>query len=220
MKTLLFDLDGTLADPLKAFKSCVYFAFDQLQILRPLESSLRPCIGPPLEDSFLGLLGESNKNRLQELIYFYREHHKKIGIYQYEFYPYIDEALQGLQNKYQLFVVTSKPWIFAKPLLKHFSKEKYFNKIYGSEVSGERAKKTELIKFVLTQESLNAHETIMIGDRLHDIEGAKENGVYSIGVTWGYGSYSELKNAGADQIFSKISELNKIENYITPKIRF
>ena len=105
-----------------------------------------------------------------------------------------------------LFVATSKPQLFARQIIDHFGLARYFKGVYGSELSGERSNKGDLIAHVLTQEGLT-NDAWMIGDRLHDIRGAKLNGLRSAGVLWGYGSRDELSEAGADATFANMREL-------------
>jgi phosphoglycolate phosphatase len=204
---LFFDLDGTLANPFQAFAGSVHFAFDWFELERPTTDQLKASIGPPLYETFPELLGESCKEYLDELIRAYRAHHEKVGIYQYEFYQGMQQALGTLKGTYPLYVVTSKPTAFTKPIMDHFDHSHFFEEIYGSELDGTRANKAELIAHILEREKMGADEAIMIGDRKHDIIAAKKNGMRSIGVMWGYGSRDELTQAGADRLVGDWQEL-------------
>jgi phosphoglycolate phosphatase len=117
------------------------------------------------------------------------------------------ETLTKLKPRYPLYVVTSKPTAYARPIMDHFEHAHFFNEVYGSELDGTRANKAELIAHILQREHMQPHEAIMIGDRKHDIIAAKKNGMKSIGVMWGYGSHEELTQAGADEIVSSWTEL-------------
>jgi phosphoglycolate phosphatase len=133
-------------------------------------------------------------------------------MYENEVYPGIPELLGELQLQQKHYVATSKPHVFAKKILSHFNLSHYFSVVHGSELSGVRSDKGELIKFILDNESLDPEKTVMIGDRKHDIIGAKTVGLKSIGVAWGYGSIEEHLEAGADFIFSKPQDLGKFLN--------
>ncbi|MCM2324220.1 MAG: HAD hydrolase-like protein [Oligoflexia bacterium] len=207
---LLFDLDGTLADPLEGFANSLFHAFDALGMERPPLATVKTCIGPPLQVSVPQLLGITEPGLLKDFIRLYREHHGDTGMYQYRFYDGIDDALAALRPARRLFVATSKPIKFARPILERFGKAHFFDEIYGSELTGERSIKGDLIAHILERQRLRPGETIMIGDRKHDIAGAKANGLRSIGVTWGYGSEEELREAGADWICRTLSELTEL----------
>jgi phosphoglycolate phosphatase len=207
---LLFDLDGTLADPIDAFASSLEYACDALGLERFSMETLRSLIGPPLHLELPKLLGEAKAGLTPEIMRVYREHHGRAGIYQYRFYPGMDEAIQRLGLKHRIFVATSKPKVYADEIFRHFGKSSYFEFIYGSELSGVNSKKGDLIRFAMKERSLDSNETVMIGDRKHDVMGARENGIPGIGVTWGYGSAQELKDAGAERIAGDWAELESL----------
>jgi len=115
------------------------------------------------------------------------------------------EALQD--DGFDVLVVTSKPQVFAVQIVQHFELDQYFRRVYGSELSGERLTKPDLIRYVLEQEKISAKDAVMIGDRSHDILGAGANGLRSIGVLWGFGSQVELRDAGADEIVGLVENL-------------
>lgn len=113
-------------------------------------------------------------------------------------YTGIERALTALQTgKTQLYVVTSKPTVFAIKILEYFGMQRFFDGIYGSELDGTLSDKRELIAHVLTDEGIPASNAVMVGDREHDIKGALANGVFPVGVLWGYGTRQELTEAGA-----------------------
>jgi phosphoglycolate phosphatase len=207
---LLFDLDGTLADPIDAFSSSLEYACDTLGLNRFSKETTRSLIGPPLHLELPRLLGEAKAGLTPEIMRVYREHHGKEGIYQYRFYPGMDEAIERLGSLHRIFVATSKPKVYADEIFRHFGKSSSFEFIYGSELSGVNSKKGDLIRFAMTERGLCAEETVMIGDRKHDILGATENRIPGIGVTWGYGSAQELQEAGARHIVSNWTELESL----------
>ena len=193
--TLLFDLDGTLADPFLAFKNSMTYGFEKNSLLPPTDVMIRKCIGPPLHVSLEKIFGLDPKKSAQ-VMKDYRAHHSQHCVQEYVFYSGAREALIYLQDRFQLFVATSKPHSFAIPILQHFGFDSYFSKIYGSELDGVRSQKTDLIRYILQSENLDPFKTLMIGDREHDAIGAKNNQIQSVGVLWGFGSLEELKSAG------------------------
>jgi phosphoglycolate phosphatase len=195
---LLIDLDGTLTDPFPGITRCIQFALDSLGLPVPLADSLRWCIGPPLQESFAILLGTSNEHLANLALTKYRERFSTLGRFENQVYPGIESALAELNDcGHSLLIATSKPRIFARPILDHFRLAKYFRSIDGSELDGTRKDKTELIAHILQRDGIAAADAIMIGDREHDIIGARQNRVAGLGVLWGYGSREELESAGA-----------------------
>lgn len=209
MQHILFDLDGTLTDPKEGITKSILFALEKLNVSGYTQNSLEWCIGPPLQSSFMKILGE-DAERAALGVEYYREYYKPIGIYENTVYPGIKELLASIRShEKRLYIATSKPQIFAKQILDHFDLTAYFHAVYGSELDGTRTKKGELISYIMQQESIT-NDCVMIGDREHDIIGAKDNEVPSIGITWGYGSTEELQNAGADYICNTPEELGKL----------
>ena len=196
---VLFDLDGTLTNPREGILACFKYALDALQIKFPTDRTLEGMIGPPLRESFTALLGINDQEQIDRAIALYRERFSVKGLYENALYPGISEALAQLgKMKCSLFVATSKPRVFAQRIIEHFELGVLFRAVHGSELDGSNTDKAKLIARVLSSESLMPSETIMIGDRAHDVVGAKVNGVVSVGVLWGYGSRQELAVAGAD----------------------
>jgi phosphoglycolate phosphatase len=186
------------------------YAYDALGFERLPRDVMRTLIGPPLHLELPKLLGETRAHQTPEVMRLYREHHGKSGIYQYRFYDGMEEALRSLTARHRLFVATSKPKVYADEILRHFGKLDLFEFIYGSELSGVNSKKGDLIRYAMNEQNLAAQETTMIGDRKHDLIGAQENGIRSIGVTWGYGSREELVSSRADHIVASWDELTRI----------
>jgi phosphoglycolate phosphatase len=130
------------------------------------------------------------------------------GIYENEVYDGVPEMLADLRaSSHRLFVATAKPLVFTEKIMKHFRLSNYFEGIYGSELNGKLDNKVELIRHILKNAELSPGETLMIGDRMYDIRGARENGCMSLGVTYGYGSEGELESAGADLICHSPQEI-------------
>lgn len=206
IQNLFFDLDGTVADPLSAFESSLNHAFATLG--KPVidTAMVRKCIGPPLHKSLVEILGYKNED-VPEIMAAYRKHHEAHFLTGYSLYKGIKECLLQLYSHYQIFLATSKPHPFAKPLIQNFKLQPYFTGVYGAELDGTRSDKAELIAHILKSESLDPSATLMIGDRKFDIIGAKKNGMQSLGVLWGFGDRAELEEAGADSIVEKVNDL-------------
>ncbi|MCO4097732.1 HAD family hydrolase [Macrococcoides canis] len=192
---ILFDLDGTLTDPYIGITNSIIYSLQQMNIEAPDNSALIPFIGPPLHESYrtvYNLQDEDNATAIKH----YRTYFSDKGMYENEVYAGIEIVLQALtaQGK-QLFVATSKPTDFAIPILQHFKLDDYFNEIVGSNMDGTRTNKAEVIATVMNTHQLDPHKTVMIGDRMHDINGAHQNNIDSIGVLYGYGSAEEIKAA-------------------------
>lgn len=204
---VLFDLDGTLTDPQTGITKSVQYALAKAGITETDLSKLLPFIGPPLHQSFMEYYAFTEA-QAWEAVNAYREYFKVTGIFENERYAGIPELLTILQSQGRhLFIATSKPKVFADVVIRHFNLTPYFTAVYGSELDGTRADKGELIRHLLITENLAADQTIMIGDRKHDIIGAKKNNIASIGVGYGYGSTEELIAAAPDFLFNTVAEL-------------
>lgn len=195
---LLFDLDGTLTDPFVGITTCIRHALTALGRPAPPADQLRWCIGPPLKDSLATLLGEAHAHRVDEALAVYRERFGRVGLFENEVYPGIGDALGRLRDRgFELRVATSKPAVFARRIIEHFDLAGYFLAVEGCELDGTRSDKRSLIAHILRQSGIAPSDALMIGDREHDVFGARENGVAAIGVLWGFGSREELEAAGA-----------------------
>lgn len=196
-RTLFFDLDGTLTDPKEGITRCVRYALERLESPWPDDDDLAWCIGPPLFDSFRTLVGDE---RAAQALSYYRERFAEIGWRENRPYPEIADVLQELRaHGTELYVATSKPQVFAHRILSHFGLAEYFTRLFGAELDGTRSRKAELLRHALAEIG-GAAAAVMIGDRQHDIAGARSNGMTAVGVSWGYGSREELESAGADLI--------------------
>jgi len=205
---LFFDLDGTLTDSRPGIMACMRHAMSAIGREAPSDEALLKFIGPPTHDAFRELLGTDDLELNTRTIRIYRERYSTLGLFENSVYPGIAEGVAALARAgVPLYVVTSKPEVFAKQIIAHFGLAPHFRRVYGSELNGERSHKGELIAHVLDQEGIAPSAATMIGDRLHDIRGAKQNAVRSVGILWGYGSRAELTEAGADLIFQNMPEL-------------
>ncbi len=210
-QTILFDLDGTLTDPKLGITKSVQYALKHFNIQVTNLSSLTSFIGPPLKDSFMEYYHFDEESALLA-IEKYREYFKETGIFENNLYYGMDHLLKQLAERGKtLIVATSKPTVFAKRILEYFNIHDYFAFISGSELDGTRSKKSEVIQYALEQNNINnLSEIIMIGDRKYDIIGAKETGIDSVGVLYGYGDAAEIENAKPTYIAEDINELYQI----------
>ena len=210
---LLFDLDGTLTDPKEGITASVQYALRSFGIEEPDLDRLTPFIGPPLKDSFMKYYGFSDK-QAEEAIGKYRQYFAVTGIFENRVYEGIETMLKNLRSSGRtLLVATSKPEEFAVKILEHFRLDSYFALIGGADMEETRVRKGDVIRYVMDKAGIREEEkpeTVMIGDRKHDILGAKENGLESIGVLFGYGSREELEQAGADWIAADAGEVVRI----------
>ncbi len=208
---ILFDLDGTLTDPALGITNSIIYALKKYGIEVGERSELFKFIGPPLAESFEKYYGFSEEKAKQAVEYF-REYYRDQGIFENVVYDGVEELLKTLKEKNkQLLVATTKPEVFAKQILEHFAIAQYFSFIAGSNLDGTRVKKDEVIAYALESCKItDLAKTIMIGDREHDVLGAKKIGIASIGVLFGYGDRVEQEKAGADYIVERVDEIEKI----------
>jgi len=200
-----FDLDGTLTDPFVGITSCIRFALSELAADVPAAADLGWCIGPPLRDSFVQLLDEQRADRAVEL---YRQRFADVGLFENKKYPAVDQLLTAINAMNAVcYVASSKPLVFVERILERFELSRYFIRSFGSELSGLRSDKTELLAYALEQTGAEANRCVMVGDRKHDAIGARNNDIRSWGAGWGFGSRAELEAAGAEIVFSDCAEL-------------
>lgn len=212
---ILLDLDGTITDPMEGITKSVAFALNHFGIEVNDIRELCPFIGPPLIDSFKEFY-QFTDEQAHEAVAKYRERFATTGIFENKLYAGMTDFLErATQQGYTLMLATSKPSVFANRILTYFGISSYFAFVGGSGLDGSLPTKTDVIRYVLKQNDLtDLSKVVMIGDRKHDILGAKETGIASIGVLYGYGSREELTNAGADQIVQNLTELKQVLDLI------
>lgn len=199
INTLLFDLDGTLTDPKVGITTCIRYGLEQIGHSLPENTDLDWCIGPPLKQSLASLLNTQDDDLAEQALAKYRERFGSVGLFENELYPNVAETLAAFQQAgYTMFVATAKPTVYAKQIIEHFGLSPYFQRVYGSELSGERTNKGDLIAYIIEQENLQDACCAMIGDREYDVLGGKRHGMKTISVSYGYGSQAELDQANAD----------------------
>lgn len=217
-RIVLFDLDGTLTDPGIGITNSVMYALEKFGIRVEDRSELYKFIGPPLLNSFMDFYG-FDKDKAEKAVAYYREYFKEKGIFENKVYDGIPELLEQMKEKEMILVVaTSKPESFAVRILEYFNLSQYFDVIAGSDFDNVRNTKAKVINYALEQLAKLLGEdvptvkqsAVMVGDRFHDIVGAKENDIQSLGVLFGYGDREELEGAGADYIVEQPNDIMKV----------
>jgi phosphoglycolate phosphatase len=206
MAIIFFDLDGTLTNPKPGITRSIQYALERLNVAVPSEDELTWCIGPPLHASLKKLTGSDEL--ADRALLLYRERFADIGLFENEAYAGITNTLATLAATTQrMFVATSKPAVYAIRIVEHFGLKPYFERVFGSELDGTRVDKRDLLRYALDEAKVDPAGAIMIGDRSHDVVGARTNGMTAIGVLYGYGSEAELRDAGAHHICAAHPEL-------------
>lgn len=208
---LLFDLDGTLTDPMLGITRSVQYALRRFGIEVDDLRTLCRFIGPPLKESFRDFYGMDDEQATRAVA-LTREYFAPRGIFENRLYEGIPELLTELQAAgCMLAMATSKPEPFARQIAEHFHLADRFTLIGGATMDGTRTAKRDVVRYVLG--ALDVEDptaAVMIGDRRYDIEGAAAEGIASIGVLWGYGSREELAAARAGQIAGTIPGLRAL----------
>lgn len=210
-KYLLFDLDGTLTDPKEGITKSVRHALRAYGIEVKDLDDLCCFIGPPLKESFMNFYDFREEDAVNAISVF-REYFSEKGLFENRAYEGIGTVLKALRDSgKKMYVASSKPEVFVRQILKHFHLDSYFLFMGGADLEEVRVKKADVIRYVLEENGIRDLENVvMIGDREHDILGARETGISSIGVLYGYGSRSELQKAGADALAETIFDLQNL----------
>ncbi len=206
MRSIFFDLDGTLTDSGEGITKCAQLALKHFGIDVPDRNELRVFVGPPLWESFpkFGVAPEG----VEKAVEVFRSRYTTVGKFENTPYPGIGKLLEELKARgNRLFVATSKPEIMAREIMKKFELDIYFEGIYGASLDGERSTKESVIRYLLEQTGGDPREAIMVGDTIYDVLGARALGIDTIGVTWGYGSGKEMLEAGAVVLADTMDEL-------------
>lgn len=209
-KVILFDLDGTLTESGEGITKSVQYALEQMGKPEKDLSKLQVFIGPPLIQQFMKYAGFSKEEAVQAL-HHYRQRFATKGLFENWLYPGVEEMLQELSNKgYILAIASSKPEFYILQILEHFQMSTYFKEVVGATMDEKRTAKDEVIAEALQRLSIvNKENVVMVGDKEHDIFGAKTHQIPCIAVTYGYGTKEEIENAGPDQIVHSVQELKE-----------
>jgi phosphoglycolate phosphatase len=207
MHLVLFDLDGTLIHSEAGIVGSLRHAFAQMGHAAPPLEELRRWIGPPLRQTFPSVVGD-DPQRVEQAVSHYRERFDSVGWAEHEVYPGIAEVIESLAAQgCTLAVVTTKLRTQAQKIIDHLPFGRHFRAVYGPSGDGSHSEKAAMIAQALQDFGAAPGQAVMIGDRHFDIEGARSNGVYAIGVGWGFGSREELVDAGADVIAAQPADL-------------
>ena len=207
---ILFDLDGTLTDSREGIIKCICYALEAAKVSIPDEETLLRFIGPPLVEGFQDLAGMEYEAALEATAK-YRERYSIVGLFENEMYDGIKDVLKELKKQgKKIALATSKPEIYATRILDYFEIGDYFDEVAGATIDGARNTKVAVIEEALLRLGISKEqrsEVLMIGDRKHDILGAKECSIASLGVRYGFAADGELEAAGADFMVSDVEEL-------------
>lgn len=209
---ILFDLDGTLTDSGPGILNCLEYALADQGIPVPEREEMRKLLGPPLVVTFCDAF-DMNEEQASRAIDKYRERYHDVGLFENSVYQGVPELLKELQGAgLRLATATSKPEYSATRILQHFELDQYFDFIGAAALDGSRDSKSLVIAHTLqnTNTHPTSHKMIMIGDRHHDVHGARDHGIDTIGVLWGYGDRSELDAAGAIDIADNPQHLSEL----------
>lgn len=213
IKNLLIDLDGTLTDPKVGITTSARYGLNKVGHPIHDNENIDWIIGPPLKASLAKLLNvDVNDTLAEQALLGYRERFAVTGLFENHLFEDVAATLAELKQRgYKLFLATAKPEIYAKQILEHFNLIQYFDYSYGSELNGDRTNKGDLIAYILEKEQLQPEECLMVGDREHDILGARRNGIETIAVEYGYGSDQELTEC---QPKARIAQFSDLLNFI------
>lgn len=204
---VLFDFDGTIADTGRGIFNCIKYAADYYGWAYPDDEGLRSFVGPPLHVSFSRVFGLDEEQSLAA-VEKYRERYRAGGMLELDIYDGIEELVKRLRSLgVKTAVVTSKPDRFIHRILAHYGIEGFFDCVCAPLDKNGDTSKCELINRAVGNLCCSKETTVMVGDRMYDIQGAKLAGVKSVGILWGYGTREELENAGADNISESVEEL-------------
>jgi phosphoglycolate phosphatase len=213
MLTCLFDLDGTLVDSREPILTALNAALADHGEASVTDDTLWRYVGPPLHDTITALLAErdGDPGLVAPLIDSFRGHYSATSLAQARTFEGIPDLLEDLYGSALLGVVTSKPVPFARPILETLGLAGFMEIIEGPGLE-ETEQKPETLARALRHldQTERSSSCVMIGDRRHDIEAARANGISSIGVTWGFGTERELIEAGAGTIAGNPMELTEL----------
>lgn len=209
-KNLLWDLDGTLTDPAVGITAAAQHALRRCGVDAPDRRKLTEFIGPPLMDAFREMYGFTEE-RTREACGHFREYYNVTGLYENRMYDGVDTLLDRLAAEgMNLYVATSKPSPIAQMVLEHFDLARRFIFIGSDTADHRRPNKAAVIDYVMRENGIDKDGAVMIGDRKHDVIGARATGIDSIGVLYGYGSREELEGHGATHVAATVEELGRL----------
>ncbi|MCD8196177.1 MAG: HAD family hydrolase [Lachnospiraceae bacterium] len=210
-KCILFDLDGTLTESGEGIVKSVQYALEKMGKPEADAAKLRVFIGPPLIEQFMEYSGMSRAEAEKAVVY-YRERYEATGIFENRPYPGIEEMLKILKEKGNtLAVASSKPEYYVLKILEHFHIQNYFDEVAGATMDEKRTDKADVIEEALKRLQLSEkrENIFMVGDKAHDIIGARKNGIPCIAASYGYGTMQELRQEKPFRIVRSVDELQE-----------
>lgn len=207
IENVFFDLDGTLADSKGGVTTSISFALEQLGE-NPVHHRdiIEGAVGPPLRETFGKILKRSDA--IDEALSVYRRHYNLHGVIAARLFPGVEDLLAALSGRdKRMFIATSKVDFIAENLIEHLSLKNKFVRVFASAPDGTHSNKVHLLKWAIKQENILPKNSVMIGDRSHDVLGGSENGMATVGVLYGYGTRRELSNSGADCLCESPSDV-------------
>ncbi|AYE37475.1 HAD family hydrolase [Companilactobacillus zhachilii] len=209
MKNLFFDFDGTIANTQEGIVNALEYMANDLKIANLGVQTYQKFIGPAITDSIQKYYPDFPKSRYPEAIKSYQSFYNSKGVYQLKLYDKMPETLAKLQaDGYKLYVSSVKPESLVKILIPHLDLDKYFSGIYGaSDDETTRNTKKAILRYGMDNAGVSASDSVMIGDRMTDMEGGVANGVHTLGVTYGFGDYQELSHSGAEHIVEHVTDI-------------
>ena len=204
---VIFDFDGTIADTRRGIFDSINYALSYYGYEVPDENVLNSFLGPPLHESFKNTTSCSDE-MAQKLTAKYRELYADNAMYRLELFDGVEEMLKVMKdNSIHMAIASSKPEKFFSKLLDYLGITKYFDVVCGASLSDIHNTKQQIIARAMQTLSADREKTLMVGDRVFDIDGAKENKIKSAGVVFGFDYAEELENAGADFIVKTAKDL-------------
>lgn len=209
---VIFDLDGTITDPMRGIIQSVNHALTACGMHEIRSTAgFSWFVGPPLREGFKRLVGSTDQSLIERLVTAYRERYATVGLYETVMYHGIVGLLNDLyHDRRTLILGTSKPTTYAERVMEHLELDHLFDKVVGCELDGRRSGKDEIIRYVIEGYGGPKSDYIMIGDRDLDISGARSNGIDSVGVLWGYGSASEIAGSGPTFVAKNVDDVSAI----------
>lgn len=209
-KAVIFDFDGTICDTGEGVKKCAAYALDSMGIAHPQWNEMDFFIGPPLLVTFQERFNQS-PSAAEELVQKFRERYSTKGLMESCLYDGVCDLLYRLKaDGIKTGIASSKPQKYIVSLLEKYGVEKCFDSVCGVSFNADCESKQSIISRCLGELGVETADTVMVGDRHYDIDGAKANGIASVGVLWGYGSRFEFIESGADFMAEKVDDIESI----------
>ena len=212
LKYVLFDVDGTISDTSEGILNGLMYALPHMgQPLPADKQELRPLIGPPLVRSFQDMYGVSEEVAREGLRQ-YRSYYGPIGTSECVAYPGIPALLAELRERgASVMTATSKAEPFARAALAHLGLTDAFDFLGCADLEDKRREKEDVIAHVRAHfPDMNASNTIMIGDRVYDVIGARLNDIPVVYCAWGYAQPGEMEDHAPDYTVHTVEELRAL----------